>query len=168
MIRISVNIDNAHKEIDGLIDNINCFVDCRFDSPVFKKWEEDVHLFLTRTYDEKESEEKWSRFRGIQFCDAEYGDIIPSFGETTTENSGLGEAAAILLAWKEDLDKRRSGHTMNRIMKIIGVLIGVAGLFGIVAYFTVSINMPKQSIISNGPIGNVNMGDNAMQTAVQK
>ena len=168
MIRLGVDIGKAQNEIDGLIRDAGSFVDCRFGSPLFKKWKEDIHLFLSRTYNDKESREKWLKFCDIQFWDAGWDSYISSGGPTTPENSGLGEAIAILIAWKEDLSKRKGEHQMDRIIRVIEILLGIATVGGLIVFGVAYFNQSNQNIINTGSMGNVSIGDHSVQKVDQK
>lgn len=168
MIKLLTDIEVAQREIEDLIGDIQSFSDCRFEKPAFKKWKEDVLSFISRTYDASESEEKKSRFEGISFWSAEWENYLESVGNITPANSGLGEASALLLSWKDDLVKRKGEHQMDRIKKIIQYTIGIVVAGGILYGIMIYIRNSNQHVINNGSIGNISLGDGATQTSKQK
>ena len=168
MINLLTNIEAAQKELDNLINGMEAFADCHFEKPAFKTWKEDVLSFISRTYDVSESNEKKSTFNGIQFWSAGWESYLESVGVITPENSGIGEAAAILLSWKDDLAKRKGEHHMDRIRKIIQFIIGIAVAGGILLYGIVYIRNSNQHVVNNGSIGNISLGDGAAQVSEQK
>lgn len=168
MIKLLIDIETAQKNLDDLINVMQVFADCRFEKPLFKKWQEDVCAFISRTYDISESNEKLSKFKGIQFWSAGWENYLESVGAITPENSGLGEAVALLMSWKDDLVKRKGEHQMDRIKKLIQYIIGIAAAGGILLYGIAYIRNSNQHVVNNGSIGNISLGDGAAQVSEQK
>ena len=57
---------------------------------------------------------------------------------------------------------------MDRIKKIIQLIIGIAIAGGLLLYGIVYIGKSNQHVVNNGSIGNISLGDGAAQMSEQK
>ena len=71
----------------------------------------------------------------------------------------------MLTAWNEDLSKRHGEHRMDWIKRIIIAILGLL-VAGGVAYLSY-VHVSNRSVVNNGSMNNVNLGDNAVQQNVK-
>lgn len=165
MIKLLVNIKCAQADLQDLLRDAMSFCDCHYESPHFKLWQEKVRSFISRTYDDAESKKKLADFNGITYFSAAWADILTSIGKIDPASSGLGDAVAMLTAWNEDLSKRHGEHRMDWIKRIIIAILGLL-VAGGVAYLSY-VHVSNRSVVNNGSMNNVNLGDNAVQQNVK-
>lgn len=165
MIRLAVNIDSTLAELNKFIEAASQFEDCRYYTPQFKLWQENVRSLLKRTYTEKECKDKLSVWNGVQFFSAGLEELLATVERIDPETSGLGEALALLTAWHDDLSKRRREQKMEWMKRIALALAGlaVAGSLMFLVYTYVS----NRNLVNNGTMNNVNMGDHSVQQSVK-
>ena len=165
MIKLRVKLYKAIDEIAGLIKLANDFSDCRFEKIEFKLWKENVRAFLNRTYDGDELADKMGKFNSIYFISAGWDSDFPSLESIDVDSSGLGDAVALLTAWKNDLGKRRGEHMLERFKRVLLFLLGLGAVGGVV--YGVYVKFYRQEVVNSGRIDNLNMGDNPTQNNIR-
>ena len=161
MIKLRVRLSEAIDEIGELIEATNDFMDCRFEKMEFKTWKEDVCSFLNRTYCGAELYDKMDKFNSICFISAGWDSYCPSLEHIDADDSGLGGARALLMAWKNDLCKRREEHMMDKLSRAVIVVLSL-GMAGGIAY-GIYVKISNHKLVNNGRVENVNSGDNPVQ-----
>lgn len=158
------------EELSELIERAREFVDCHYERPSFKKWQNDVEAFVARTYEDSEKREKLDKFRRISLMSAGWANYLTTYS-ADPNTTGLGEAVALLTSWRDDLEKR-SLVDLGKIVKWISYLIlGVctAGGCSLIVRFVNNSNVAeiRDSNIEtnshnsehNTTINNINVGE---------
>ena len=161
MIKLRVRLFDAIDEIGELIEATDDFMDCRFEKMEFKSWKEDVCSFLNRTYCGAELTDKMDKFNSIYFISAGWDSCCPTLEHIDADNSGLNDARALLIAWKNDLCKRGKEHVMDKLRWAVLFVLGL-GMFGGIAY-GICVKVSNHKFVNNGHVENVNSGDNPVQ-----